>query len=55
MIEIKPVGCVGCVKLMSRMNGDVEINIFDYCSLFDRIITDERDDTCMCWRGVLGA
>ena len=55
MIEIKPVGCVGCVKLMSRMDGDVEINVFDYCSLFDRIITDEMDDPCRYWCGVLDA
>ena len=55
MIEIKPVGCVGCTKLMSRMDEDVEIMIFDYCSLFDRIITDEREDTCLCWHGVLDA
>ena len=44
MIEIKPTGCVGCVKLRSRLEGDVKI--FDYCSLFTCTITDEMNGAC---------
>ena len=53
MIEIKPTGCEGCVKLKPRIDDDVRI--FDYCSAFDCTITDEMEDPCRYWCGVMNA
>lgn len=50
MIEIKPTGCEGCLLLEPRMDGDVKI--YDYCSLFERTITDEMNRTCSWWQRV---
>lgn len=53
MIEIKPTGCEGCIKLKPRIDGDVRI--YDYCSAFDCTITDEMNNTCGYWCGVMNA
>ena len=53
MIEIKPTGCEGCIKLRPRIDGDVRI--YDYCSAFDCTVTDEMNNTCGYWCGVMNA